>query len=193
MKGGHIMINKKIEVKVFRSKTEEFDDVRGFFTDFGQWTTNYDEVKDAEDFQEGKVIFTRFTNAGKVSKSDQNFSIWSQFIEAAENALQDQIKLEADTSSDMVRALELKEIIDNADFDSELVSIKHRVSKSKWYEGNGIGNMRSRYDVKVPVAVENEALELQAIRKKHEGNDNFNFSSTSYKTITVRTADHDNF
>lgn len=188
------MINKNIEVKIYRTKTEVFTDDRGFFNEFGPFTTNFDEVKGAEDFQEGKVIFTKFTDKGKVSKSDDAYKMWhGQFVEEAEQALQDQLELEAATESDMKRALELKAIIDNADFDSELVSIKHKVSKSKWYDNDGVGNMRSRYDVKVPVAVKDEALELQAIRKKHQGNDTFDFSATSYKTITEREADHDNF
>ncbi len=187
------MINKKIEVKVYRTKIEEFNEDRGFYFDFGQWTTNYDDVKDAEDYIEGKVVFSKFTDKGKVSKSDDGFKSWNgQFVKEAEQALQDQLELEAATESDMNRALELKAIIDNADFDSELVSIKHKVSKSKWYDNGGIGNMRSRYDVLVPVAVKDEALELQAIRKKHQGNDSFSFSATSYKTINQREADHEN-
>lgn len=188
------MINKKIEVKVYRSKTEEFNDDRGFFTDYGPFTTDYSEVENAEDYQEGKVFFSKFTDKGKVSKSDDAFKAWNgQFVEAAEAELQRVLKIEEETDQDMKRALELKEVIDNADFDSELVSIKHKVSKSKWYEGNGVGHMRSQYDVKVPLSVENEALELQAIRKKHQGNEGFDFAATSYKTINVRTADHDNF
>ncbi|MGX7126586.1 hypothetical protein [Enterococcus viikkiensis] len=140
--------------------------------------------------------FEKFTDKGKLSKSDDNYYLietYPELKEAAEIEIAKYIELAEQTESDMKRALELKEIIDNADFDGELVTIKHKVSKSKWYEGNGVGNMRSRYDVKVPASVEKEARELQAIRKKHQGNDAFSFVRTAYKTITVRDADHDNY
>ncbi|MDT2738289.1 hypothetical protein P7H00_14380 [Enterococcus pseudoavium] len=155
-----------------------------------------EEIEVNGEMQKIGYTFEKFTNSGKLSKSDDHFYLietYPELKEAAESEIAKFITLVKQTESDMKRALELKAIIDNADFDSELVSIKHKVSKSKWYDNDGVGNMRSRYDVKVPVAVKDEALELQAIRKKHQGNDTFDFSATSYKTITEREADHDNF
>ena len=140
--------------------------------------------------------FDTFTNAGKLSKSDSNYYLIAtmpELKERAEAEIAKYIELVAQTKEDMERALELKNIIDNADFDSKLATIKHKVSKSKWYEENGVGNMRSRYNTCVPVDVKEEALELQAIRKKHQGNEQFDFIATSYRTIEVRDADHDNF
>lgn len=140
--------------------------------------------------------FDTFTNAGKLSKSDSNYHLIATMPELKERAeveIAKYIELVAQTENDMKRALELKEIIANADSSGELSVIKHRVSKSKWYEGNGIGNMRSRYNTCVPASVKKEALELQAIRKKHQGNEQFDFVATSYQTIEVREADHDNY
>ena len=140
--------------------------------------------------------FDTFTNNGKLSKSDKNFYLIEQMPELkerAESEIAKYIELVEQTKEDMKRALELKEIINQANFEGELVVIKHRVSKSNWYDGNGVGNMRSRYNTCVPVSVEKEALELQAIRKKHQGNDLFDFVKTAYITIEKREADHDNF
>ena len=140
--------------------------------------------------------FDTFTNNGKLSKSDKNFYLIEQMPELkerAESEIARYIELMEQTKEDMKRALELKEIINQANFEGELVVIKHRVSKSAWYDGNGVGNMRSRYNTCVPVSVEQEALELQAIRKKHQGNELFDFVKTAYITIEKREADHDNF
>ena len=140
--------------------------------------------------------FDTFTNSGKLSKSDKNFYLiekMPELKERAESEIAKYIELMEQTKEDMKRALELKEIINQANFEGELVAIKHKVSKSNWYDGNGVGNMRSRYNTCVPVSVEKEALELQAIRKKHQGNDLFDFVKTAYITIEKREADHDNF
>ena len=140
--------------------------------------------------------FDTFTNNGKLSKSDKNFYLIEQMPELkerAESEIARYIELMEQTKEDMKRALELKEIINQANFEGELVVIKHRVSKSNWYDGSGVGNMRSRYNTCVPKSVEQEALELQAIRKKHQGNELFDFVATSYITIEVREADHDNY
>lgn len=113
--------------------------------------------------------FDSFTNNGKLSKSDKNFYLIEQMPELkerAESEIARYIELMEQTKEDMKRALELKELINQANFEGELVVIKHRVSKSNWYDGNGVGNMRSRYNTCVPKSVEQEALELQAIRKK---------------------------
>ena len=53
--------------------------------------------------------------------------------------------------------------------------------------------MVSFYYTQVPVAVEAEARELQALRKKHQDDDSFDFNATAYKTVEVREADHDNY
>ena len=140
--------------------------------------------------------FDTFTNNGKLSKSDKNFYLIAQMPELkerAESEIARYIELMEQTKEDMKRALELKEIINQANFEGELVVIKHRVPKSNWYDGDGVGNMRSRYNTCVPKSVEQEALELQAIRKKHQGNELFDFVKTAYITIEKREADHDNF
>ena len=140
--------------------------------------------------------FDTFTNNGKLSKSDKNFFLiekMPELKERAESEIARYIELMEQTKEDVKRALELKEIINQANFEGELVVIKHRVSKSNWYDGNGVGNMRSRYNTCVPKSVEQEALELQAIRKKHQGNELFDFVKTAYITIEKREADRDNF
>lgn len=140
--------------------------------------------------------FDTFTNNGKLSKSDKNFYLiekMPELKERAESEIARYIELMEQTKEDVKRALELKEIINQANFEGELVVIKHRVSKSNWYDRDGVGNMRSRYNTCVPKSVEQEALELQAIRKKHQGNELFDFVKTAYITIEKREADHDNF
>lgn len=191
------MIIKEVTIKVYRNEIEYFDEQRdNWCLKFGDLQFKEDKIDWSEEVREGKLTFNLFTDKGKVSKQDKNYHNLTAIPDLkneVESKLQSILKIEAETQKDMDRALELKAIIDSADFDGELVSIKHKVSKSKWYDHEGIGNMRSRYDVCVPAIVENEALELQAIRKKHQDNDNFDFYATSYKTIEVREADHAKF
>lgn len=139
--------------------------------------------------------FTKFTNTGKLSKSDDYYDLALKnpdLKQAAENEIKKYIDLQAQTKADMQRALELRDIINTSDFNGELVTIKQKISHSDWYDGNGTGHMRSRYNYKVPASVEKEALELSAIRKKHQGNDAFNFAATNYMRIVEREADHEN-
>lgn len=138
--------------------------------------------------------YTKFTNAGKISKSDDNYAYSTQAeLEEAEKQLQLELAKFAETEDDMARAIELAEIINNADFSEELVTVSTKTSHSEWYKHGGEGNMRSLYHKKVPASVVEEAKELQAIRKKHQGNSDFDFGITNYRFEEVREADHDNF
>lgn len=191
------MIIKEVKVTLYKPKVEIYEESRGWFFIFGNLVDDSEKAigqmigdKVADDYNEVTYTFSKFTSKGKLSKSDKFYR--EELIPFAEKAFAKLVQTEQDTESDMARALELKEIINNADFNGKLVSIKHRISKSKWYEGNGVGNMRSQYDTLVPASILDEALELQAIRKKHQGNDLFDFYGTNYKTITKRVADHDN-
>lgn len=140
--------------------------------------------------------FDTFTDKGKLSKQDERYHLIAkmpELKERAENEVAKFIQLVAETELDMQRALELKSIVDNADFNGKLVAIKFKLSNSKWYRKGGELNMRSQYSTCVPASVEKEARELQAIRKKHQGNEKFDFYATQYKTVEIREADHDNF
>lgn len=153
------------------------------------------------DYYERKRTFTSFKNDGTISKSQRIFesstklSVEDQerIFEKAESEMRQQIAIKADTEKDMQRAMELAVIINCADFNGELVTIKTKSSHSKWYQHGGEGHMVSFYHTQVPVAVEAEARELQDIRRKHQNNDLFDFNETAYKTVEVREADHDNF
>lgn len=142
-----------------------------------------------------KYSFSKFTNSGKLSKSDSNYYLietMPELKERAEKALAQHLTVIESTKADMARALELKAIINDADFNGELVTISSKVSHSKWYQGAGQLNGRSVYLKQVPATVINEAKELQSIRRKHQGNESFDFVTTNYKYIEVREADHDN-
>lgn len=185
------MISKKVKVELYRPKNEEYSEDRGFYWVFENWTDDFDIASAAEDYITRIWVFEKFTNKGKLSKSDKNYM--SSIAKFAENAFSNLIKLENETATDMERALKLKEIIDSADFDGELAVIKNKVSNSKWYDNSGFGHMRSQYETLVPKEVLSEALELQAIRKKHEKNQLFDFYKTGYKVVEKRIADHDNY
>ena len=153
------------------------------------------------DYYDRKRTFTSFKNDGTISKSQRIFEANSKLsvedqeriFEKAEYEMRQQIAVKADTEKDMQRAMKLAVIINIADFNSEMVTIKTKNSHSKWYRNGGVFNSPSMYLTQVPVAVEAEARELQAIRKKHQGNDLFDFNATAYKTIEIRIADHDNY
>lgn len=191
------MIIKKIEITAYRTVTENFEETADRFVKrFGAWTTDYNEVKDAEDYDSKKFTFLKWTKAGKLSKMDGVAqSVWGdQMTPIAEKAYADLLVLESQTENDMARALELAQTINSANFNTEdLKTISTKISQSKWYDNDGSENMRSIYTKKVPASVFDEAMELQAIRKKHQGNFNFDFYATSYKTIETREADHQNF
>lgn len=153
------------------------------------------------DYSDRKRTFTSFKNDGTISKSQRIFesstklSVEDQerIFEKAESEMRQQIAVKADTEKDMQRAMELAVIINCADFNGEMVTIKTKNSHSKWYQHGGEGHMVSFYHTQVPVAVEAEARELQDIRRKHQNNDLFDFNATTYKIIEVREADHDNY
>ena len=153
------------------------------------------------DYLDRKRTFTSFKNDGTISKSQRTFGANSKLsvedqeriFEKAESEMRQQIAIKADTEKDMQRAMELAVIVNCADFNGELVTIKTKNSHSKWYQHGGEGHMVSFYYTQVPVAVEAEALELQALRKKHQDDDSFDFNATAYKTVEIREADHDNY
>ena len=49
------------------------------------------------------------------------------------------------------------------------------------------------YYYQVPIEVEKEARELQAIRRKHQNDDTFSFWKCDYYKREVRVADHSNY
>lgn len=163
------------------------------------------------------AIFSSFKNNGTLSKSETNClnglssSDRSRIFKAAEDKLAKQLAIEADTVADMARAIELAKVVNAAaikinynpvievssddDFkpnDDVMVTIKEKDSHSDWYQNGGLGHAVSLYLTRVPRIVEKEARELQAIRRKHQGDTTFDFWKTSYSTQEVRVADHEN-
>lgn len=153
------------------------------------------------DYFDRKRTFTSFKNDGTISKAQRTFGANSKLsaedqeriFEKAEYEMRQQIAIKADTEKDMQRAIELANIVNSADFNGELVTIKSKNSHSKWYQHGGEGHMVSFYYTQVPSAVEAEARELQDIRRKHQDDDSFDFNATAYRTVEVREADHDNY
>lgn len=158
-------------------------------------------------------VFTAFTNKGKVSKPQR--SEYEEVNEMAEQKLQERLAIKEQTKVDLPRAIELAKIVDkafegktselfvdydyleNGDFDDSKtpgwVTIKAKTSHSKWYSRPDVFNMPSMYYYQVPVEVEKEARELQAIRKKHQNDDTFSFLKCCYLKREVRVADHPNY
>lgn len=153
------------------------------------------------DYSDRKKTFTSFKNDGTISKAQRTFGANSKLsaedqeriFEKAESEIRQQIAIKADTEKDMKRAIELAAIVNGADFSGKMVTIKTKNSHSKWYQHGGEGHMVSFYHTQVPATVEAEARELQDIRRKHQDDDSFDFEATSYATIEVREADHDNY
>ena len=150
------------------------------------------------DTYEHSITFTSVKDNGTISKAQRKLSSIKnedeeRIFTKAELMLSDQLKIESETENDMKRALELKDIVDSADFNSELVTIKTKTSHSNWYQNDDVYNTPSLYLTQVPALVKDEALELQELRKKHQGDSNFDFNTTAYKTVEVRIADHDNY
>lgn len=181
------MINRKIKVeymidketgKIFSFKEVELK-LRNKELDFQK----------LDNYTEHTITFHKFTNKGKVSKSDQ--SNYQKVDELAEKLLRQQLEMEADTENDMVRAEKLARIINSANFNSRMTVIKEKTSHSKWYKGNLL-NSPSTYLTLVPSSVAKEAKQLQLIRKKHQNNPKFDFSKTEYNKKVIRVADHDN-
>lgn len=135
--------------------------------------------------------------------------------EEAERKLQERLALKAQTAIDLPRAIELAKVVDKAfedkmndlfleydyleegDFDDSKtpgwVTIKIKTSHSNWYDNDDVFNAPSTYHYQVPIEVEKEARELQAIRRKHQGDNTFRFWECDYRKREVRVADHSNY
>ena len=164
------------------------------------------------DAYECEAKFTAFTNKGKVSKPQR--SKYEVVNEEAERKLQERLALKAQIKVDLPRAIELAKVVDEAfkdkmsdlfleydyveegDFDDsktpDWVTIKVKTSHSNWYDNDDVFNAPSTYYYQVPVEVEQEARELQAIRRKHQGDNTFRFWECDYRKREVRVADHPN-
>jgi len=201
------MIYEKIEVKYYIRK-----DNRKIFFDYkkiaepGEKAWLVDTIDRTEKF-------TVFTNKGKVSKSQH--SKYDVVNEEAERKLQERLALKAQTAIDLPRAIELAKVVDKAfedkmndlfleydyleegDFDDSKtpgwVTIKIKTSHSNWYDNDDVFNAPSTYHYQVPIEVEKEARELQAIRRKHQGDNTFRFWECDYRKREVRVADHSNY
>lgn len=182
------MINRTIKVEYMINKETgklgfDLDEIASE----GQrgWEVDYDEFVQT---------FTKFTNKGKVSKTEKSkYDIVNQ---KAETLLKAELEIENDCEADTQRALNLAKVVDNAymnaDENTEWVTIKTKTSHSAWYQHGGELNMPSRYLTQVPSCVEEQAKELQTIRRKHQNDNKFDFNKTSYLSREVRVADHDN-
>lgn len=201
------MIYEKIEVKYYIRK-----DNRKIFFDYkkiaepGEKAWLVDTIDRTEKF-------TVFTNKGKVSKPQR--SKYDVVNEEAERKLQERLALKAQTAIDLPRAIELAKVVDKAfedkmndlfleydyleegDFDDSKtpgwVTIKIKTSHSNWYDNDDVFNAPSTYHYQVPIEVEKEARELQAIRRKHQGDNTFRFWECDYRKREVRVADHSNY
>lgn len=178
--------------------------------DFNEYRSSADFQKDSDDptkspnrkrfWRLRKHLFTKFTNSGKLSKTELNGLSSDEaevFKNAAEEKLAAMLKLESETKADTKRALELAKIVNSANWDNiqnkDLAVIKVKDSHSKWYS-NGVGEMHipSEYLTVVPVSVAKEAKKLQDIRRKHQNDSTFDFTKTTYKSHEIRVADHNN-
>lgn len=158
--------------------------------------------------------FTLFTDRGKVSKTQA--SAYQIVNEEAERKLAKELEVESQREADEARAEELAHKINHyyeakninsfeiewdeltqGTFDDAKtpgwVTIKTKTSHSEWYQGAGELHSPSVYYTQVPTAVENEARELQAIRRKHQNDLSFNFALSDYPKRVVREADHQNY
>ncbi|MYY91145.1 hypothetical protein [Ligilactobacillus salivarius] len=199
------MIYEKIEVKYYIRK-----DNRKIFFDYKKIAEPGEKPWLVDTFDKVEK-FTAFTNKGKVSKPQR--SKYEEVNEEAERKLQERLALKAQTAIDLPRAIELAKVVDEAfkdkmgdlfveydyveegDFDDSKtpgwVTIKVKNSHSNWYQD--VDNAPSMYYYQVPVEVEKEARELQAIRKKHQDDDTFSFWKCDYYKREVRVADHPNY
>lgn len=202
------MIDRKIKVEYLRRR--EDSKIGLTYEDLAKPGQAPWEV-DAIDLSE---TFTKFTNGGRVSKTQA--SPYDLVNEAAERKLAKELEIESQREDDEKRGKELATIINRYFEDNGLdrgtvewdmiyegsfddtktpgwVTIKTKTSHSAWYQGAGEINSASTYHTQVPAAVEQEARELQAIRRKHQNDRDFDFWSTSYSTRIVREADHQNY
>ena len=112
--------------------------------------------------------------------------------------LVDTIKVVDEAFKDKMSDLFLEyDYVEEGDFDDSKtpgwVTIKVKTSHSNWYDNDDVFNAPSTYYYQVPIEVEKEARELQAIRKKHQGDDTFSFWKCDYYKRQVRVADHSNY
>ena len=200
------MINRKITVTYdFNKITKEFcENAMEKYPNC--YNYDLDDPNHLSNWVDRKITFESFTNTGKVSKSEFSKKRYKErfinFVKPiAERKFAEEIAkekmLDHDRDKDTARALELKAIVDNANWeniqDKDLAVIKTKMSHSKWYS-NGEGQLHSlsEYLTVVPVSVAKEAIELQKIRRKHQDDPKFDFWRTSYKCREIRVADHDN-
>lgn len=201
------MINETIKVKYYVRK----DNGKIFF-DYKKIAEPGEKAWLVDTFDKVEK-FTAFTNKGKVSKPQR--SKYEVVNEEAERKLQERLALKAQTKIDLPRAIELAKVVNEAfknkkdslfldydyieagDFDDTKtpgwVTIKVKSSHSNWYDNDDVFNAPSTYYYQVPVEVEKEARELQAIRKKHQDDDTFSFWKCDYYKREVRVADHPNY
>ena len=199
------MIYEKIEVKYYIRK-----DNRKIFFDYKKIVEPGEKPWLVDTFDKVEK-FTAFTNKGKVSKPQR--SKYEEVNEEAERKLQERLALKAQTAIDLPRAIELAKVVDEAfkdkmgdlfveydyveegDFDDSKtpgwVTIKVKNSHSNWYQD--VDNAPSMYYYQVPVEVEAQVRELQAIRRKHQNDDTFSFWKCDYYKREIRVADHPNY
>lgn len=202
------MINRRIEVNYLRRRSDSRIGLTAEeLAEPGQQPWEVDAIDLSE-------TFTRFTNRGKVSKTQA--SAYRIVNEEAERKLAKELEVESQREADEKRAKELAhkinhyfkdnnlssdevewDIIDKGSFyDGKTpgwVTIKTKTSHSEWYQGAGELHSPSVYYTQVPVAVEQEARELQAIRMKHQDDFKFDFFETDYAKRIIREADHQNY
>ncbi len=166
------------------------------------------------DTSDRSATFTKFKNNGQVSKTEA--TKYDFVNRQAEKQLAKLLEIESQRGTDEKRAKELAqkinhyfeanklnqveiewdELTQGAFDDSKTpgwITIKVKTSHSAWYQNGGALNMPSNYYTQVPAAVEKEARELQALRKKHQNDRSFDFWGTNYSKRIVREADHLNY
>ncbi|MBN7275495.1 hypothetical protein GNF18_10120 [Ligilactobacillus pobuzihii] len=183
------MIKEKIEVRYSIRRDNgaiAFGDYRDFLEEGESWF-NLDIIDTTRTFH-------LFKNNGHVSKSD--CSRYDAVNAEAERLLAERLNVKEHTADDIVKCKNLAKIVSDAYYDSnadtEWVTIKVKTSHSNWYQHGGELNTRSQYLTQVPAEVKKQARELQAIRRKHQNDDAFDFAATAYLSREVRVADHEN-
>ena len=96
-----------------------------------------------------------------------------------------------DDKSDFAKVHKLKEIIKNADWNSNLSLLWWKKSDSYYYQKHS-DKINSIYLSMVPSNVLNAARELHDLRKRHEFDVKWDFNSTKYRKIVIRLSDHPN-
>ena len=129
------------------------------------------------DFKEKERLFTKFTNKGKVSKSQR--SCYQPINEQAEKLLAAELLVERDREADELLAKELVEQIDfcylNADEDTVWGTVKVRSSHTPDKFG-----FYKHYACQVPFEVVDMARRVSSIRRRHHLDPNFDFTGTTY-------------